>query len=233
MEADPSRRLDMIQEALLPPEPQLLDTCVLQNLDWIDRQLLLHKTITWDDEAETKLALQYGSDLARDLIDLGILYKNFEYDGGYPWLICKAAIDEAALFRGTKGESLRQLIKFLSEHQDDWAIDSYGSVAPGLLNNIHKPSQLILRSLGVSSPEEMWSSNGPLNFLPDKGDRIIVTHALFANVPIILTTDLRTLWLHRERITNMGIQILRPSELLQLYEVYWSEIENEYHRRKI
>jgi len=38
-ESDPARRMELVEEALCPPEPHLLDTCVLQNLDWIDRKI--------------------------------------------------------------------------------------------------------------------------------------------------------------------------------------------------
>lgn len=36
-EVDAARRIEIIEQELCPPEPQLLDTCVLQNLDWVNR----------------------------------------------------------------------------------------------------------------------------------------------------------------------------------------------------
>ena len=44
------RRFELIENALRPPEPQLLDTCVVQNLDWVDRQIELQGgRVIWDD----------------------------------------------------------------------------------------------------------------------------------------------------------------------------------------
>jgi hypothetical protein len=37
-ETHPDKRMDLIDDALCPPEPQLIDTCLLQNLDWVDRR---------------------------------------------------------------------------------------------------------------------------------------------------------------------------------------------------
>lgn len=91
-----ARRLDLIEETLRPPEPQLLDTCVLQNLDWVDRQLeAADGAVIWGDEEEHALIGRYGVDLAHDLLDLGTLYKCLEDRGGYPWLVCNSAIEEA------------------------------------------------------------------------------------------------------------------------------------------
>ena len=70
--------MNLIEEALRPPEPQILDTCVLQNLDWIDRKLEAEGSVIWDDAAVADLERKYGVDLANDLIDLGILYKRNE-----------------------------------------------------------------------------------------------------------------------------------------------------------
>ena len=77
-EVDAARRIEIIEQELCPPEPQLLDTCVLQNLDWVDRRTESDGSLTWDDGAVADLTERYGAELANDLIDLGILYKEFE-----------------------------------------------------------------------------------------------------------------------------------------------------------
>jgi hypothetical protein len=119
-ETNPMRRLELIEEALRPPEPQLLDTCVIQNVDWIHRQTQLGHSFIRDDEVTAKLERRYGSDLAEDLMALNVMYRHHEYHSGYPWLVCKTALEEAQLLRGAKGESLRQLIEFVVGHQEDW-----------------------------------------------------------------------------------------------------------------
>jgi len=230
---DPARRLDLIDDALCPPEPQLLDTCVLQNLDWVDRTI---RAVGggWTEERERELQRQFGVDLANDLLDLGTLYKHFEDAGGYPWLVCNAAVGEANVLKSAKGDGVRQLIQFLIGHQEDWISDAYPGIAQGLLlaSRRARVSPLILRGLGVSSPEEVVDPSGPLAFLPDRGDRLVASHALLANIPVILTTDRRTFWAHRERLRAFGVQVLRPSELLDRYVPFWNALSVEYERRR-
>jgi hypothetical protein len=233
-EPNAARRLELIEQALRPPEPQLLDTCVLQNIDWIDRQLEVSGQVTWDDAATAQLEQRYGRELAADLIDLGILYKRFEHEGGYPWLVCNAAVEEAGLLSGGKGERLRELIGFLAGHQEDWSHHAYPNVAVGALltRRRTRPSPLFLRALGVSTVDQIHEDDGSLSFLPDRGDRLVVAYALLANVPVVLTTDRKTLWCHRERLTGLGLDVMRPAELLDLYEPYWLALESEFARRQ-
>jgi hypothetical protein len=232
-ETDPARRFDIIAEALRPPEPQLLDTSVLQNLAWVDR-IIDAGGGDWSEYDERKLQVRFGIELANDLLDLGTLYKRFEYDGGYPWLVCQAAVDEANVLRNSKGEGVRQLIEFLIGHQDDWVSDAYPGIAQGLLlpNRRVRVSPLILRGLGVSRPEDIADVRGPLSFLPDRGDRLIASHALLANIPVILTTDRRTFWAHREELLSLGVQVICPGALLDLYVPYWEALAAEYERRR-
>ena len=75
-------RIELIEEALCPPEPQLLDTCVLQNLDWIDRQIQLSDSLIQGDDVTATLERRYGSDLAEDLIALTVMYRHHEYYSG-------------------------------------------------------------------------------------------------------------------------------------------------------
>lgn len=232
-ETDPARRVDLIEDALCPPEPHLLDTCVLQNLDWVDRKIQAGAG-AWSEDRERELQQQFGVALANDLLDLGTLYKRFEYGGGYPWLVCRAAVDEAAVLQNAKGEGVRQLIQFLIGHQEDWVGDAYPGIAQGLLlaDRRARVSPLILRGLGVSSPDEVVDPGGPLSFLPDRGDRLVASHALLANIPVIVTTDRRTFWAHRARLLALGVQVLRPSELLELYIPYWDALSVEFERRR-
>lgn len=165
-EVDAARRITMIERELGPPEPQLLDTCVLQNLDWVDRLIESCGSITWDDAAVADLTERYGAELANDLVDIGILYKEFENRGGYPWLVSRTAQGEAGLAGGVKGVRLISALDFFRGHQDDWSHDAHPGVAQGLLfaSRRVRVSPLLLRGLGVTSVDEMHSATGPLSF---------------------------------------------------------------------
>lgn len=232
-EVDAARRIEIIEQELCPPEPQLLDTCVLQNLDWVDHRIESDGPITWDDGAVADLTERYGAELANDLIDLGILYKEFEDRSGYPWLVSRAAQGEASLADGAKGVRLLSLLGFFRGHQDDWSDEAYPGIAKGLLfaRRRIRVSPLLLRGLGVTSVDEIHSAAGPLSFLPDEGDRMVAAEALIANVPVLLTTDRRTFWKHRVELDAFGLAVMRPTELLKLYEPYWQALDEEFMRR--
>lgn len=231
-EVDAARRIERIEQELCPPEPQLLDTCVLQNLDWVDRRI--ESDGSWDDGAVADLTERYGAELANDLIDLGILYKEFEDRSGYPWLVSRAAQGEASLADGVKGVRLLSLLGFFRGHQDDWSDEAYPGIAKGLLFSPRRVrvSPLLLRGLGVTSVDEVHSASGPLSFLPDEGDRMIAAEALIANVPVLLTTDRATFWRHRVKLEALGLAVMRPTELLTLYEPYWTALDQEFMRRR-
>lgn len=233
-ELDPAHRIELIEQELCPPEPQLLDTCVLQNLDWVDRRIETDGTVTWDDAAVAALQDRYGAELANDLIDLGILYKEFEHRSGYPWLVSQAAQVEASRGDGLKSLGTVSLVEFFHGHQDDWSDENFPGIAKGLLFDPRRSrvSPLLLRGLGVTSVDEIHSATGPLSFLPDQGDRMIVAEALIANVPVVLTTDRTTFWKHGIELDALGLAVMRPTELLKLYEPYWRALDAEYVQRR-
>ena len=186
--------------------------------------------MVWTKAKTTALIVRYGRALARDLIDLGILYKRFEYDGGYPWCICSTAAQEAGLLKGPKGVRVRELIDFIERHQSCWSPDTYPWVATGEplgKHDLGRVSPLILKGLGVTAAYQVHSPTGPLAFLHDKGDRLVAAHALLANVPVVLTTDLKTFWSQRRPLEHFGLRVMRPSELLRIYRRYWSRCLDE------
>jgi hypothetical protein len=230
--SNPGDRMDFIDHALHPPEPQLLDTCILQNLDWVDRRI--EQAVCWDDAAVAALTATYGEDMANDLLDLGAMYKHFEDLGGYPWLVCDVNASEASLLGGDRGIRLNDIIRFFNGHQDDLCNDAFPGVALGLLGEARaaRVSPLILKGLGVASVEQVFLHDGPLYFLPDRGDRQVAGYALLANIPIILTTDRKTFWKHRAAMKEFGVDVMRPSELLALYDPYWDALRDEFQRRQ-
>ena len=233
-EVEAARRMEIIESALCPPEPQLLDTCILQNLDWVDRQIEEKSQVVWDEESIVELSKKYGNELANDLIDLGTLYKTFEYYGSYPWLICEQNLTEVARSTGDRHTRLRDIFTFFGSHQDDLSSDVYPTVSAGLLRiaNLKGISPVLLKGLGIRSPEQVFSAHGPISFLPDEGDRRIVGYAILANIPVVLTTDRSTFWKHRTRLGELGLTALRPTELLDLYQPYWAALSEEFERRQ-
>ena len=231
---DAARRPEMIEEKLCPPEPQLLDTSVVQNLDWVDRRIASDDPIAWDENAVADLTKRYGAELADDLIDLGILYKEFADRGGYPWLVSGTVQGEASLAGGSKGVGVMSTLEFFRGHQDDWCDETYPGLAKGLLfsSRRRRVSPLLLRGLGVTSVDEIHSATGPLSFLPDRGDRMVAAEALISNVPVVLTTDRATFWSQRADLVPLGLQVMRPTELLKLYEPYWHALDEELMRRR-
>jgi hypothetical protein len=126
------------------------------------------------------------------------------------------------------------MISFLADHQDQWCSDTYPGIAKGLLLNEKqcRVSPLILRALNVQCAEDVSSVQGPLAFLPDRGDRLVAAHALLANIPVILTTDRHTFWERRDQLLPLGVTVMRPGELLDLYEPYWVALNEEFVRRR-
>ena len=145
------------------------DTCVLQNVDNLFRTFKPTGPVEWDEATTSTLLKRFGAELVDDLIALDVMYQRHEYKSGCPWLICCAAVEEAGLLRGPKGDSLNGLIQFLSGHQDLWSNDAYPGIAPGLLlaKGAVRVSPLILRALGETAANEVHAPEGPLRFLPD------------------------------------------------------------------
>src|SRR5262249_38962861 len=135
---------------------------------------------TWDDRAVAALTEKYGAEMANDLIDLGTLYKEFEDRSSYPWLVSRSAQAEASLGDICTGGRVASLLEFFRGHQDDWSDETFPSIAKGLLfaSRRFRVSPLLLRGLGVTSVDEIHSAIGPLSFLQDRGDRLIVAEAL-------------------------------------------------------
>jgi hypothetical protein len=203
------------------PEPLLLDTCVLQHLAWVERVLEeAGGHMEWNEEATSQLETRYGPDTAADLMDLGALWIDSQDNGNaLPWLVSPSAAAELARSGRQSAREAEDLRRYFEGHQEDWSSWSYPGVALGLLfesatGGPARPSPLILRALGVADCDGIVASPGPLDFMRDRGDRLVVRDALLANVPGILTLDRRSFWAHRCRLEDLGVTVLRPSELL-------------------
>ena len=87
---------------------------MLQNLGWVERQIESLGSVMWDDEAIANLTGKYGAELANGLIDIGILYMEFENRSDYPWLVSRTVHKEASHTNGNKGAKLPSLLSFFA-----------------------------------------------------------------------------------------------------------------------
>ena len=90
-EVDGPRCIKVIEQELFPGELQLLDARVLQNPDWVDHRIESYGFITCADGADADLTERYAAELANDVMNLGILYKEFEDRSSYRWMVSRAA----------------------------------------------------------------------------------------------------------------------------------------------
>jgi len=213
-----------------PPEPMLLDTCVVQNIEWVwDR---MEENMTWTEERVSELEAQFGVPFANELLDLGYLVDHLQYEG-FPWLVSASARQEFEQHAGSKRPGLLKGWRRLQEHQEDWAVESFRGVAASVL--VPSPNvrinPLVLRGLGVASVHDIVADDGPLAGFPDRGDRALICDGLLSGVPAILTTDLRTFWSRRQLLYEFGLEVWRPSDALTAYIPKW-KFEREDRARR-
>lgn len=214
----PSQR----QPMLGPPEPMLLDTCVIQNIEWVWDQMEAPGGGHWSEERVAKLEQRFGTQLAEELLCLGSLVEKLQWCG-FPWLVSASARAEIQATVGAKKpRSVAGWLR-LFDAVEDWQAESFGGVAYMALHRTDsvRINPLILRGLGVASVDAIVADGGPLEFLRDSGDRALVRDALIAGVPAILTTDLRSFWSHRAALFEVGVEVWRPSDALVAYESRW------------
>lgn len=214
-----------------PPEPMLLDTCVIQNIEWVwDR---VEEDADWTEERVAEVESTFGRAFADELLALGHLVSHLQWDG-FPWLVSASARDEFERHSGTKRPGLLGGWTRLAEAQEDWGIDSFRGAAPSVLVPTPDVSvhPLILRGLGVASVEEIVADDGPLATFPDRGDRALIRDALLSGVPAILTTDLRTFWSRRALLYDVGLEVWRPSDALTAYLPKWAADGEMFARRR-
>lgn len=207
-----------------PPEPMLLDTCLIQNIEWVWDRMASPQGGQWTEGQVAQLERRFGPTFANELLSLGYLVDYFQYVGGFPWLVSHSS--EAEIRANGRPGAKRVLRGWsrLADATDDWAPSSFRGVAPGILRPVGEVriNPLILRGLGVLSIAEIVADGGPLHVLRDAGDRALVRDALLAGVPAILTSDLRSFWAQRQPLYDLGLQIWRPSDVLDAYETLWA-----------
>ncbi len=211
----------------------LLDTCVIQNIEWVWDRIEEPECSQWTEEGVQRLEEQFGARFANELLCLGYLVDHLQWEG-FPWLVSASAQDEIGRSRGRRRPGVLRGWERLSESQADWNVSSFRGVAPSVLDptGAVRVNPLILRGIGVSSVDEITADNGPLSSLRDAGDRALVRDAMLSGVPAILTTDLRSFWSQREAIYGLGVEIWCPSDALTAYEPKWAADAEKFARRR-
>ena len=201
----------------------LLDTCIIQNIEWVWDRMEGAEGGSWSDERVQALEHRYGRTYANELLDLGSLVDELQWQG-FPWLVSASSRTEFERLRSDKRTQLIAGWSRLSDHQEEWSIESFRGVAPAVLDPTPEAriNPLILKALGVTESKEIVEDDGPLGVLNDMGDRMLVRDALLAGVPAILTTDLKSLWRHRAALYDLGVEIWRPSDALTAYWPKWA-----------
>jgi hypothetical protein len=97
----PSQRSGLAQ----PPEPMLLDTCLLQHLEFV--MDILDETFVWPPEAERWIRRRFGPELGTDLVALGDLVTYLFPRQGPPWAVSVSSWEEIVQIEGLKGSRLR------------------------------------------------------------------------------------------------------------------------------
>lgn len=198
------------------PTPVLLDTCVVQHLTWVyERQ---QEPDGWSDDHFLQFRHRYGqlADEIRSLWDLVEIYEH-DFAMAPPWLVSAASRVELERISDSRRAQVLATWDWYRQNSDDWAPGSFATIAPGLLESEPlAPNPLLLKALKAERFDALLDDGGPLASFPDRGDRRLVREAIFAGVQTLLTTDFRTMWRHRREAAELGLVILRPSELLDL-----------------
>jgi hypothetical protein len=196
-----------------PPLPMLLDTCLLQHLEFV--MDLLGDALRWPPGAIDWLKRRYGDRLGTELIALGEIVAYLLPRQPPPWVVSETSLLELQRLGGTKGSRLRA---WWYDWADFWA--GYAEAYPEILTEALAPpsavvaaGQLSLFELPSRSQLDL-ESNTALGPLRDAGDRALVRDALRCDIPAILTTDLRSLWSHRAWLYQTGVEVWRPSDFL-------------------
>ena len=205
-----------------PPEPMLLDTCVIQNIEWVWDQMETPEGGQWSDERVAHLERRFGAQHADELLCLGRLVEELQWSG-FPWLVSTSARAEVEASERAKKPRIVDGWSRLFDAVEDWHTGSFRGVAYMALHRTEgvRINPLILRGLGVASFDGIVADGGPLSSLRDVGDRALVRDAMLAGVPAILTTDVRSFWNQRSALFDLGVEVWRPSDALTAYESKW------------
>jgi hypothetical protein len=200
-----------------PAEPMLLDTCVLQHLEYVGG-LTDHEYDLSDNAAES-LLVEHGPTLGPELVALADLFIVLGRSDAPPWAVSEVSLIEFEKLDNEKGSGLRAWWR-------EWADYFAGCVLSGWYPHIDA-ERLVVRSIPAVSEGQLslpivppqWPLAAecipPLAPFRDAGDRALIRTAMRAGIPAILTTDLNSFWRHRRAAYALGVEIWRPTDLFQ------------------
>src|SRR5437764_12737959 len=84
-----------------PPEPMFLDTCVIQNLEWVWD--LIENNVSWSDVRFAAVETEFGNALAVELLALDQIVDHLQWSG-FPWLVSASAQRELDRIVASKGD---------------------------------------------------------------------------------------------------------------------------------
>jgi hypothetical protein len=195
----------------LPPEPMLLDTCTIQHMAWARRNL--------PDGSQTaretceRVQKRVGVALAVELTALMDLERMACDD--LPFCVSLTSRYELSAAPAARRQAL------LAEW-DDWAehaqsvVELSADVVETLVGNA-APAPVHPDQLAIPGVLKQRAVLGPFG---GAGDCALIRDALRAEIPVILTTDLRTFWRHRIWLYERGVEVWRPSDVRQAYMNY-------------
>jgi hypothetical protein len=144
---------------------------------------------------------------------------------GSPWVVSESSLIEFEKVNGSKGRKLRRWwFEWADYFQGCLDADWYPEVDPeGLI--VPRGPEVAKGQLALAIAPALWPLSpecvpvfGPFR---DTGDRALIRDARRAGIPMILTTDLTSLWTYRRALYPLGIEIWRPTDL-------WRTVANDH-----
>lgn len=196
------------------PVRVLLDTCVVQQLLWtrVDAPDLA------DEQGWERVARRYGEKLGTELAALTGLRLGVEdailHDEGCVFVASRTAWDELSRAPRHRRNGLLE----------EWRIwrTAPEYVGDGVLEDLRSDERPLFRC----TPEELaWPIPDQISLFPPPptdgaigpfrhaGDISLITEAMNLGISAILTTDLRSFWIHREWLFEQDVEVWRPSDL--------------------
>jgi hypothetical protein len=189
----------------------LLDTCLIQHLEYV--MDVLGEAFVWPENAQGWIRRRYGPELGEDLVALGNTVAFLYPRQDPPWAVSETSLGELSRIGGVKGSRLCGWWSDWALYWDGSAgnypeVDSSGLFRPRVVED---PDQLRLFDVpALEPPAPADESFGPF---VDAGDRALICDAIRSKVPAILTTDVRSFWVHRAWLYGAGVEVWRPRDL--------------------
>jgi len=150
----------------------LLDTNVLQNIEWVWDRLDGPSGGHWADVEVVELQARYGTVYADELLCLGYLVDRLQWQY-FPWVVSTSSLHELTASRRCGAEAARRgWYRIYHNQEEEASSDFFRGVSASLLTptNQTRVNPLVLRGLGVGSIADITKDGGPLDFLGDAED---------------------------------------------------------------